>query len=129
MNNNLKIGSKEFHIAKPVFIILDTLKNETGIDFALGMDPDKTKGIMADMKTLPKVISLITSDEAGEEFDEEKAKAREEYFYRNAEMSDFLKALGFFSQQLKMKEAVSTEPSTAVQEKKHKGKLKLIKAN
>lgn len=123
------IGTKEFLIAKPVFIILDTLKNETGMDFALGMDVDKSKKMMSDMKSMPKVISLITADEVGEEFDEEKAKAREEYFYRNAQMSDFLKVLNFFSQQLKVKEYDSTEPSKEATEKSRKGNLKLIKAN
>jgi hypothetical protein len=123
------IGTREFLIAKPVFIILDTLKNETGMDFALGMDMDKTKEIMADMKTLPKVISLITVDEIGEEFDEEKVKAREDYLYKNAQLSDFLKVLGFFSQQLKVKEAGSTEQSKEVTEKPRKGNLKLVKAN
>lgn len=123
------IGKKEFLIAKPVFVILDTLKNETGMDFALGMDIDKTKQIMADMKTLPKVISLITVDEIGEEYDEEKVKSREDYFYRNAELSDFLKVLGFFSQQLKVKEAASTEPSIEETGKPRKGNLKLVKTN
>jgi hypothetical protein len=123
--DSVKIGSKVFFIAKPVFIILDTLKTETGMDFALGVDEEKMKKSFADMRSLPKIISLMTCNEENEVFDEELAKQREEYFYRNASLPDFVKCLGFFSQLLTGKEEGMPKPPKA--EKSHKAKMKLVK--
>lgn len=121
----VKIGSKQFFIAKPVFIILDTLKSETGLDFALGVDEEKMKTSMADMRKLPKIISLITCNTEDEGFNEELAEEREDYFYRNASLPDFVKCLGFFSQLLTGKEEDMPKPPKA--EKSRKVKMKLVK--
>ena len=121
----IKIGKKEYYIAKPVFIVLDTLKTETGIDFAIGMNEASTRDVLNNLKILPKVIALITLDEPDEEYDEEKISEREKYFYKNAQLVDFLKALGFFSELLKGKEPDSEGQSKP--EKAHKGNLKLVK--
>ena len=121
----INIGDKTYFIAKPVFIILDALKTETGIDFALGMDEVKSRNAMSDMKKLPKIISYLTCEKEDEKFDEDAAKKREEYFYRNAEMSDFAKVMGFFSLRLSGKE--NDSPGQQIIPEKSKSKMKLVK--
>lgn len=128
MTNSISIGEKVFYISKPVFIILDTLKKEIGFDFALGMDDKKIKDFMNDLTRVPKAISLMTMDTADESFDEVKAEEREKYLYRNAEISDFVKVLGFFFRQLNVSEKDLPEQSTPVNSKKEsKNKMSLVK--
>lgn len=123
----IKIGSKEFYIAKPVFIILDSLKKETGFDFALGMNDQKIKEFMSDITKVPKAISLITMDTPDEPFDETKAETREKYLYRNAELSDFVKCIGFFFKQLSASGKDLPVQSTEAKEKKiSKSKMRLL---
>lgn len=123
--DKIKIGKKEFFIAKPVFITLDSLKAQTGIDFALGIDDEKTKLLLSDFKKVPKAIALMTADSENEDYDEAKLKAREEYLYKNSEMSDFVKCLSFFFKRLNPKEADTSGPSK--KEPEIKTKMKLLK--
>jgi hypothetical protein len=123
--DKIKIGKKEFFIAKPVFITLDSLKAQTGIDFALGIDDEKTKLLLSDFKKVPKAIALMTADSENEDYDEAKLKAREDYLYKNSEMSDFVKCLSFFFKRLNPKEAGTSEPSK--KEPEIKTKMKLLK--
>lgn len=123
--DKVKIGSKEFFIAKPVFIILDLLKSETGIDFALGMSEDKMKGAFSDMKVLARVMSLITWHKEDEGYDEKLAKEREEYFYLNSEVHDFTNCIVFFSRSLRKKEVDLQKPQK--EEKPRKAKMRLVK--
>ena len=101
MSDWIRIGSKEYYIAKPVMEVLDVLKKEVGIDFALGTKDEDMKMLMSDYGKVTTAISLMTSNAPDTPYDKDEAEERKNYFYKNAEYSDLVSCLGFFLKRLK----------------------------
>lgn len=117
----ITIGEREFCIQRPTFAVLDCLKKETGFDFVLGITKEQNLELFKDLRKLPRIISIITCDTEGENYDEDRAEAREDFFYKNADFNDFTQVMVFFSKTLSRKE---TDSSAA---QKEQAKMKLVK--
>lgn len=123
----ITIKDRSFIIAEPTLIVLDSIKNKTGFDLALGINKDDAKNISSDIKTIATVFALIVKDNPDEEYNEDLIEDRVDYFFKYGKMSDFIKTMVFFSNVLNGSENDSSQPAKPKTTADQKPKMKLLK--
>lgn len=124
----ITIGNKEYYITEPTFVALDSIKKETGFDISLGLKDEAMKQLTSDFSKLSRVIAIIAKDNEDEEFNVAAVDKRQKLFYQSGKLSDFVKAMNFFSKVLsgsvQNSQQQGSEKTTA-----GKAKMKLLKKN